>query len=519
MVDAARVYAAVLVLLTATPMAAAFVEPGTELRARALRLYQQEQASRQPLARAPHAAARQALQQCENAVRARSGIAQACGDADARVRACLQHVEAWRRERDEVLALIDSQAASAQEPIGEQYTPRTSTLRGVGTGPTPAQLWNDTVKGLRGLELRGCPQQLPSSSSTPAEVLGGAGREGGRPGGKARATEQVAGSFASTAADLQQEADDPGARDSRLREQAARDLEAASAQQRIDRLNNTMQAAAPGLLNQGPAESPTAALQRSLATTRQAAGAAAPMGAGSTAAGAASGAAGAGGFSSRCVRNAHFIENQAERMGMRLPTGASLGQQQVTRLHLQLWSPCVATDPAARGHYDANAQDLATTQRYCAGGCPQWTVEQETMGPAYLMWKTQETMQALADPGYSRELGPLAGEVQAAGAAPPAPAAPAPTGASQSACAASLAEHDAYVNGLLQRRPPDVSLLAEFRTTLHHMGRLISLLEGRCAGQPQAAQLPSARNIYDTALRGCLASATSPSSCEPGLGW
>lgn len=145
--------------------------PEQDLRARVLALYEEARASRDKSLQ-PYRSAQQALEGCEGARQSTQRDA-TCGRAEKQVSECLMHHDDWKKRRD--IAVAD--AERADPGIGQQYTPGISPLRGLGRQASRDEMWNDTVRGLRTLEMATCPQTLPSSFLTPRQALDAWARE------------------------------------------------------------------------------------------------------------------------------------------------------------------------------------------------------------------------------------------------------------------------------------------------------------------------------------------------------
>lgn len=229
-----HLYALTLLASLAPALASAYAEPPPELRTQVFKLVQEGSAASNPMARnSPHADARSALLRCENAERTGQGVEGACSDAQQKVARCQEFVASWRGERTEALQRVDAWAASVGEPVGQEYSDA-SNLRGLGKRRDSAMLWNDNVKILRGMEIKGCPAELPGSSRTPEQILAEArdGKSRKRSRGE-QSTDDSSYLFKQSTADMKREIEDPRLRDERLRAQAERDATAREAQNRI----------------------------------------------------------------------------------------------------------------------------------------------------------------------------------------------------------------------------------------------------------------------------------------------
>lgn len=163
---------------------------GEQMRGRVLELYQQAMgASRN--SPGPHLDTRTALADCARArgvsitgLPAPGGPVgdwvAACRLAEQAVQQCTAFKSGWESRRTETLAEIDRlwpgigrEYTQMQVPTdsGTTVTRPIPALRGVGPQRTPDERWNDDVRGLRTIEMPGCPGFVTGTSMTPAEAM------------------------------------------------------------------------------------------------------------------------------------------------------------------------------------------------------------------------------------------------------------------------------------------------------------------------------------------------------------
>lgn len=140
-------------------------DPDLLRRQRMLALYKEEDRARLRLG-GPWWEADAALTACAKS-RAQSDRAGTCARAKEQVLACGAARADWRERKETLLAEIDALTPG----LGTSLTPGISPLRGLGAQANPVQMWNDTVHGLRRMELPTCPATLPSTSLSPSEAL------------------------------------------------------------------------------------------------------------------------------------------------------------------------------------------------------------------------------------------------------------------------------------------------------------------------------------------------------------
>ena len=140
-------------------------DPDLLRRQRMLALYKEEDRARLRLG-GPWWEADAALAACGQS-RAQSGRAATCARAQTQVDACVSARADWTRRKDALLAEVDQLTPG----LGAAATPGLSPLRGLGPQANSTQMWNDTVHGLRSMEIAACPATLPSTSLTPAQAL------------------------------------------------------------------------------------------------------------------------------------------------------------------------------------------------------------------------------------------------------------------------------------------------------------------------------------------------------------
>ena len=150
--------------------------PDVDRRARMLALYQEEEQSRLRLGGPPGSAVL-ALSACAEA-RGRSDRSATCQRAQNQVAACNAAREDWLRRKVALLAEIDQ----ATPGMGTNYTPGVSPLRGLGPQADGDQMWNDTVKSMRSMEIAACPATLPNTLLTPEQALAAWAAEEGKSG-------------------------------------------------------------------------------------------------------------------------------------------------------------------------------------------------------------------------------------------------------------------------------------------------------------------------------------------------
>ncbi|RPH96404.1 MAG: hypothetical protein EHM68_11265 [Lysobacterales bacterium] len=144
-----------------------FVVAEGELRSRVLALYEEEQNARAECrVSGPHCSAQRALDACGGA-RQRTDRETICRDAQQKYEICVAFVEDWRSRKADVLAQVDRESPG----LGESYTEGVSDLRGLGQQRNSDQLWNDTIKALRNLDIRNCPGFVTGTWMTPLEAL------------------------------------------------------------------------------------------------------------------------------------------------------------------------------------------------------------------------------------------------------------------------------------------------------------------------------------------------------------
>ena len=136
-----------------------------ERKARMLDLYRESSQARSREA-GPWRSAADALSACEQA-RTFGTRTAVCDRAQQQVDVCNTARAAWGTRKS---ALLDD-VAKITPSVGAAYTPGISPLRGLGPQATSDELWNDTVRGLKTLDIDSCPTTLPSSFMTPAQAL------------------------------------------------------------------------------------------------------------------------------------------------------------------------------------------------------------------------------------------------------------------------------------------------------------------------------------------------------------
>jgi len=159
-------YSALLAILLASA-AAADSPADAQLRRQVLTLYEEEDIPKSECRLAgPHCSAQRALDACGGA-RQRTDRESICRDAQQKYEICAAFVEDWRGRKAAVLAQVDRESPG----LGEDYTEGVSDLRGIGQQRNSDQLWNDTIKALRNLDIRNCPGFVTGTWMTPLEAL------------------------------------------------------------------------------------------------------------------------------------------------------------------------------------------------------------------------------------------------------------------------------------------------------------------------------------------------------------
>lgn len=148
-----------------------------ELRGQVLTLYQEAQRA-QGGTSSVHEAAKHESEACRNA-RESTERDRICGSAQRSYEACRTFKDGWESRRREALATTDRLSPG----LGREYVERVpvlgdtagvavSKLRGVGPQPENEQRFNDAVRGLRTLEMRGCAGVMVNGNvMTPGEAL------------------------------------------------------------------------------------------------------------------------------------------------------------------------------------------------------------------------------------------------------------------------------------------------------------------------------------------------------------
>jgi hypothetical protein len=147
------------------PYEAPLPDQDTVRRTRMLALYKENDAANSRLT-GPWSAAASLLESCESA-RTMSDREATCRRAQRSVDDCNASRQGWNSRKQALLQEIDQ----IQPGIGKEYTPGISTLRGVGRQANRAEMWNDTVRGLRGMEIPACPSTIPGSALTPTQMV------------------------------------------------------------------------------------------------------------------------------------------------------------------------------------------------------------------------------------------------------------------------------------------------------------------------------------------------------------
>jgi hypothetical protein len=159
-------YSALLAILLASA-AAADSPADAQLRRQVLTLYEEEDIPKSECRLAgPHCSAQRALDACGGA-RQRTDRESICRDAQQKYEICVAFVEDWRGRKAAVLAQVDRESPG----LGEDYTEGVSDLRGLGQQRNSDQMWNDTIKALRNLDIRNCPGFVTGTWMTPLDAL------------------------------------------------------------------------------------------------------------------------------------------------------------------------------------------------------------------------------------------------------------------------------------------------------------------------------------------------------------
>ena len=536
------------------------------LRARVLALYQESNAADAEHGSAgPHATTRSALKYCADAraLTTRDGV---CNDAQKRVDECIAFRSDWQKRKAEALAEAERETPG----IGQSYTEGTSTLRGLGPQPDETQRWNDTIRGLRNMEMTGCPGFVDGTSMSPAQALAAWDQED-KVGAQARpepsglaadfdavipgydakqkvideekrrvraaqeakekaereareAAEREAKAKADAEAERQRVAAETKARDEaelkdKLQTMSAGELFALGDELSAAGKTSESNQAFRTLISRFP-DSPLAviAAKRLSGIKDAAAGSAAPAASRSTAA-AGSGESNAK-YSSVCMRNAQKVQDRMIAGDYRSTFATyDLAYLETQRLFAQVFQPCIGTDADAKRYYDQNMQNYTNGQQHCAGQhhqveCTQWGFGDQAMNQRSYEFTRAEVQRALSDPAYSRDMGTAKGE----GGAPSRAQAPPPTDKNQS-CEAGLNKMNRDFDAINKRRPADAPLMATLQALLYMSKASAEFIDSNCQGTPHAGEAQTYRNTYDQTMKTCQAMASSPSACAPQLAW
>ncbi len=147
------------------PQPVAQLSPDTQRRARVLALYKEAENSRTRLG-TPYGDTVIALNDCSEA-RQYGYRDKRCAEAQRWVERCKTFRNGWFDRKAAVLAEIEA----AEPGIGGAYTPGISPLRGLGRQANSSEMWNDTVRGLKSLEIASCPIQVGDTGLSPEEAL------------------------------------------------------------------------------------------------------------------------------------------------------------------------------------------------------------------------------------------------------------------------------------------------------------------------------------------------------------